>query len=77
MTSKQNTQKRSWFVTIVASVFAVLSIFVAIIGFKPSLLEILISFAFVVFAFLCTVVAINGKKKTLREIIDTIWYLPS
>ena len=77
MTEKANKEPRSWFVTIIASIFAIPALFIAMISFRLSVLDALVSFAFFTFAFLCVIVAINGKKKTLRDSIDSIWHLPS
>ncbi len=67
---------RSWPTTIIAAVIATAALVLAVVSFKPEMVNILVSIAFGSFFILALIIAIQGKRKTLRELVDSWFFLP-
>jgi len=73
MTKKK--EKRSWLVTIVAGLFAAISLFILCISFPlKNLGDVLLFVCWLGFFVMSAITAIGGRKGTLRDLFSTYMY---
>ena len=76
MSKMKTKEQRSWPTTILGSIVAITSFYLAVVNFRPTFLNTLVTITIGAFGILATIIAVQGRPKTLRELIDSWFYLP-